>query len=807
MAVFFYSLDRNLEDVDSFYSKKYSDITRRLKLLQDQYGESIDNLGGLDRDEVEDVMGALLELRGSLRKLQWYGEVNRRGFIKITKKLDKKIPGVTAQRRYLESKVDLKSFATNSSLLITMKTVNDWLSILGDVKVLDDNSSSRSTHSLPRVSSKANLKLPQGLLDSIDQTICTDDVPALIKVIQDASLEDKHAEDGAYQRLLLNLLQRSISYRSKACIAQLLHMVSSLEEKDEMNQRNCIHRLLISMGRTIPAGDAEKSTRVVEEELDNGKSFITPATAPIFAPPSRAAKETNGICNLGRDDKTVVLLEFILDHLQASHRSTLQARDVYGRMPLHYAAQYGFVIICQIIISRMQAWGQFEVPEGIDAPFWQDAEGWAPLHLSVIGGHPLTTKTLLEAEDWRGVQDRKASVRKHRSKSSEVLALATKSNFVIIVQLLVDAGVDINYQDDQGESALHLAARFGHFECAEILVRGSYDQKVDLELTEKTFGWTALFVACVDGHVKVAELLIEAGANLTQCDTSGWTCTEHAALRGHLEIARRLVQMTPPRLSIPEPLIKTPSPPTFSLAERKSNGMVTGNGSTRPSEPVKTFGHRYLSDESMILVSLGTMDMRKAIEAVELDRIPFADAHHTQLDTALSVVVSATGAAGEPSIVDLPVQDNISTDPIVFTAVDATKVKLLFDIVPTYAGSKDKIVGRGVALLSSIKPFIGSKRITLQGDVAVPIVAAHNLDVIGCVNFNFLIITPFKHSNMSITENQTYWKSMTSTMVIGHRGNGSMFSAFLVTSLILVKVWERTWLQEHRCSWARILFR
>ncbi|MCJ1383165.1 Glycerophosphocholine phosphodiesterase [Xylographa soralifera] len=771
-AVFFYSLDRNLEDVDSFYNKKYSDVTRRLKLLQDQYGGSTDIIGGLDRDEVEDVMGALLELRGSLRKLQWYGEVNRRGFIKITKKLDKKVPGVTAQRRYLESKVDLRSFATNSSLLATMKTVNDWLSILGDVKVLDDNSSSHSTHSLPRVASKVNLRLPQGLLDSIDQAIRADNLPALIKLIQDASLEEKHAEDGAYQRLLLNLLQRSISCRSKVCIARLLDIITSLEEKDDMNQRNCIHRLVISLGRTTRASDAEKSAKVAEEELDNGKSFITPAAAPVLAPPARAAKESNGICSLGRNDKSVVILEYLLDRLQPNQRPALQARDVYGRMPLHYAAQYGFVVICQIIISHMQAWGQFEVPEGIDAPFWQDAEGWAPLHLSVIGGHPLTTKTLLEAEDWRGVQDRKASVRKHMSKSSQVLALATKSKFTIIVQLLVDAGVDLNYQDEQGESALHLAARFGHSECAEILLKGSEGHKIDLELTENTFGWTALFVACVDGHLQVAELLIEAGANLTRCDTSGWTCTEHAALRGHLEIARKLVLMIPPKLSNAELLTKNPSPPTSSLAERKSNSLAASNGASRVPEPVKSFGHRYLTNESMILVSLGTMDTRKAIEAVKLDRIPFADAHHTQLDTALSVVVSATGANGEPSIVDLPVQDNISTDPIVFTAIDATKVKLLFDIVPTYAGSKDKIVARGVALLSSIKPFIGSKRITLQGDVTVPIIAAHNLDVIGSVNFNFLIITPFKHPNMSITENQTYWKSMTSTMVIGHRGLG-----------------------------------
>lgn len=185
----------------------------------------------------------------------------------------------------------------------------------------------------------------------------------------------------------------------------------------------------------------------------------------------------------------------------------------------------------------------------------------------------------------------------------------------------------------------------------------------------------------------------------------------------------------------------------------------------------------------MILVSLGTMDMRKPIQAVNLDRIPMANAHSTQLDTALSIVVSASGAHGEPELIDLPIQENISTEPIVFHTADASKVRLLFDLIPTYAGSKDQVVGRGVALLSSIKPSIGSNRINLKGDSTVPIVAANTLEVIGSVTFNFLIITPFTHPNMSITENQTYWKSMTSPMVIGHRGDYILlFSCFSVVS-------------------------
>lgn len=776
-------MDRNLEDVDFFYNKKYGEAARRLKLLQDRYGKPTDVPDGIDKDEVEDLMGALLELRGQLRKLQWYGEVNRRGFIKITKKLDKKVPQATTQRLYLESKVDPKPFTTNVGLLETMKTVNDWLSILGDIKIPDDSSSTHSSSSMRRVSSKAILNLPAGLLDTVDQAIRNDDASILMELLQEANVGQDNPKDPLFQRLLLNLLQRSISCRAKTCINKLLDQLTTLVDVEDINKRNCIHRLVIAIGRSRWTGDAELTADTsLAVPLDN-TNYITPAAPPILAPQACLSKETDGATRLGRNDKAVVLLQYVLDMLRPQQRTALQAKDVYGRMPLHYAAQHGIVVICQIIIASMQDWGQFEVTEGIDAPFWQDTEGLAPLHLSVIGGHPLTTKTLLEAEDWRGANDRKAAVRRQISKSGAVLALAAKANFVVIVELLVDAGVDINYQDEQqGETALHVAARYGHTEIARVLLEGSQNQNINTELAEKTFGWTALFTACVDGHLGVVNLLIDAGADVERIDLSGWTAKEHAALRGHMDIANRLAEVTnAPEISDSDTSSATDqsSPPllSYSLADRTSNAFNNGNGAVRTTGPVKTFGHRYLTKESMILVSLGSMDMRKAIEAVKLDRIPLADAHSTQLDTALSVVVSASGANGDPSIIDLPVQDNISTDPIVFTTVDATSVKLLFDIVPTYAGTKDHIVGRGVALLSSVKPNIGSNRISLQGDVTVPIIAANTLEVIGSVNFSFLTITPFTHPSMSITENQTYWKSMTSTMLIGHRGLGKNMAA------------------------------
>lgn len=722
----------------------------------------------LDQDENEELMGALLELRGQLRKLQWFGEVNRRGFLKITKKLDKKVSHSPTQQRYLDAKVDPRPFATNAELSNAMNIINNWLSALGDAKRSDDSKSTHSNHSLRHVSSGSILNLPPGLLDTVEKAVRNDDVPILKETLEEANLDPGEA---AMQRLKQNLLQRSISCKSRGCIDYLLQEVKSLDDVEDINLRNCLHRLVISIGRS-------KSKLEVKPEdgaLSPMSEYITPAAHPLPVPKANKYRETGSITV---EDESVQTLLYVLDKLQPIQRAAISAKDSYGRLPLHYAAETGVVVVCHILMEHMQKWDQFNVSKGIDAPEWQDNEGLAPLHLSVIGGHPLTTKALLDAENWKGHNDQKVAMRKNISQSSAVLALATKSNFVRIVKLLVDAGVDINWQDAHGETALHVAARFGHTECAHILLEGSADQKADMELVENAFAWTPLHIASVDGHFHVVELLVAAGAEVDKPDSSGWTAREHAALRGHLDIAFFLAEhgRTPKDYATSESSESNstaPSSPPLvvsSLEERRSQNLE-GNA-IRVTEPVKTFGHRYLKNESLVLVSLGSMDQRKGVEAVKLDSIPMAKAHSTQLDTALSLVVSAIGAQGEPTVIDLPVQENISTEPMMFTTTDATKVKLLFDIIPTYSGAEEHKIGRGVALLNSVKPSIGAKRMNLQGDISVPIMAASTLEVIGCVNFNFLVITPFSHPNMEITEKQTYWKRMASTMLIGHRGLG-----------------------------------
>ena len=775
---FFFSLDRNVEDVDSFYNRKYADASRRLKLLQDRYGRYLDASKSLDREEVEDLMGALLDLRGLLRKLQWYGEVNRRGFIKITKKLDKKVGEVATQRRYLDSKVEHKPFATNVALNETMKTVNEWLSKIGDIHVLDDASSTRSSHSLQHAASDANLQVQAELWDDLERAIRTDHATDLVDTLTKAKASNDIPKT-VESRLYMNLLHRAISARAKDCVPKLLSRIDSLEKPSDINKRNCIHRFVITYGKAKVSKDADvgsnQDTTAQPDMRINGAKFLKPAAAPPSQPVSGAHRRENDAPNMQQDAKTIGFLELLLDSFSPAHRTALQAKDTYGRTPLHYAAQHGLVSVVDLIIRRIQQWSLYVPGGGAGQVFEADADGLSPLHLSVANGHPVTTQLLLKAAEPDDVSTSREEAQPYLAIPDAVLATAVKSNFPRIVELLIGAGVNVNYQDEQGETALHIAARLGHLVCAKILLDGTYGSKADTELIEKTFGWTPLHVACVDGRADITECFIKAGADIDKLDGSGWTAREHAALRGHVAIAQKIAAVSQaPTIGKSdlgdgacngEPMHK-------GLIDRTSKTNTNGQSSMRKAEPIKSFGHRYLSKETMVLVSLGSMDTRSDVEAVSLDQVPISSAHSTQLDTALSVIVSSSGAKGEPSIIDLPPQESLNTEPITFTTTDVSRVKLMFDLVPTYSGSTDQIVGRAVALLSSIKPSIGSNRMCLQGDLTVPILAVQTMDVIGSVHFNFLIITPFTHPKMTINEEMTYWKSMSSTMVIGHRGLG-----------------------------------
>ena len=596
---------------------------------------------------------------------------------------------------------------------------------------------------IKRVSSAVQVGCPESDAILLDHYIVADNS------VQLAAHIDSTNVDGRYDDVLIKLLQRAISLKTLQCIEVLLSRVTTLQETNDLYERNIIHKYVINFGRS-----KTMSTLSTPHEPLNEGFFITPAVNSRASSPSRLGQLSKPKERL--DD--IAILRILLERTPVSLRPSLVARDFNGRMPLHYCAFYGLYKACELVAHYAREWNLIQDVRW-DEEIWQDSEGLTPLHLAVMGSHKLTLKALLDAEKRDPLS---TAIRPIRGQS--LLTLGVKENSTDIVEQLIQVGMDLNFQDSKGETAMHHACRLGHKDVVSCLLVGTETQKCNLELTENTFGWTPLFVAAVEGFTAIIDLLVEAGAEADKSDNSGWYAYEHAFFRGHLGCGRRIFLPESPALS--SVISRTGSPDSLSKSPRTAK--------SGRSETVKSFGHRYLVGKSMVVVTLGSTDIRKSISTtpITLDTLPLTKAIPTHLDAALSLVVTAKGAEGEPYIFDLPFQDSQVTESLVFYAKDPEKVQLLFDIVPTYAGNREKIIGRAVALLSSVRTNVGRGRSSLQGGVTLPVIEGGSLNVIGTISFEFISITPFEHANMNIGPNSTYWKSLITSRVIGHRGMG-----------------------------------
>ena len=95
-----------------------------------------------------------------------------------------------------------------------------------------------------------------------------------------------------------------------------------------------------------------------------------------------------------------------------------------------------------------------------------------------------------------------------------------------------------------GATALMCASGNGHLEVAQMLCEAGADKdKADLE------GFTAFLQASRSGHLEVVRLLCEAGADKDISDHDGATALILASGNGYLEVVRLLCEAGPTRIS------------------------------------------------------------------------------------------------------------------------------------------------------------------------------------------------------------------------------------------------------------------
>ena len=106
-----------------------------------------------------------------------------------------------------------------------------------------------------------------------------------------------------------------------------------------------------------------------------------------------------------------------------------------------------------------------------------------------------------------------------------------------VAELLLAEKADVNSLDEDGFTPLHWAATFNQSDAVKVLLAN----KADMNLKVQKYGWTALRLAVIHGHMATAEALLNGGADPNVKDEENIPLLHQAVIRGKKEMVELLL--------------------------------------------------------------------------------------------------------------------------------------------------------------------------------------------------------------------------------------------------------------------------
>lgn len=207
-------------------------------------------------------------------------------------------------------------------------------------------------------------------------------------------------------------------------------------------------------------------------------------------------------CQLGEIDKVRSLIKAGAD---------INVKDKNGIFPLLGAAFAGKTEVAKALIEAKALLNQF------------DRFGFTPLMIAST-----CCESIRQREDVALLLIEAGAEINHKTtyKNQNVLMLAVQCGSDYFIKALLDAGVNINEKDSDGQTALMLASGSGKIEAVKALIRWGADVKAT-----NNNGSTALMYATFNRtqRIDTVKTFIESGADVNAVDNNGSTALMFAA--------------------------------------------------------------------------------------------------------------------------------------------------------------------------------------------------------------------------------------------------------------------------------------
>jgi ankyrin repeat protein len=118
-----------------------------------------------------------------------------------------------------------------------------------------------------------------------------------------------------------------------------------------------------------------------------------------------------------------------------------------------------------------------------------------------------------------------------------LIAEAMNGN-LLEVRKVVANGIDVNFANRLGVTALMVACQWDRLEVAEFLLANG----ADLEIRERNHDRNALIYSCLSGDSRIVKLLLDHGVFVNSTDAAGTSALMTAATMGNVELVKLLLQ-------------------------------------------------------------------------------------------------------------------------------------------------------------------------------------------------------------------------------------------------------------------------
>jgi uncharacterized protein len=314
-------------------------------------------------------------------------------------------------------------------------------------------------------------------------------------------------------------LHRATRQGSTECCKLLLeHEYALLEAKDTAGRTALHHaaetgqldnvQLLLQYGADVNTTDNRSVSPLVVASLQQHVS-IAACLLEAGADVNAAAVDGNNVLIAAVESGSVALVQLLLDH-----GADISATNNKGQNALFRAARAGHVALLGYLVQR-----------GLSVHS-TDNVGHTLLMLAVIRQHEAAVEWSIQ----HGVAVN--AVTSDGSTALHCACMRSSGDSAAMVELLLANGADVHMCNDVDSTALDTAAYYGSTPCAKALIAAGAEVNHN-----ESDGHSTLHIAIMANHAAVAQLLLEHGATAVvnsvvplECSLGATCCTQATAL-------------------------------------------------------------------------------------------------------------------------------------------------------------------------------------------------------------------------------------------------------------------------------------